>query len=277
MGCTATKITTILVAGWYIIVVLLVDPARQNGYVVHGLQNSVVLPKKPRKGSSSAAVVVVGTTGATGAVATAATAVTSARTRTRTTRLPTILRETGSNSNSNNAPNDEEIAQLEEKLTRMKEARAAEAAKAASAAAAAQQQQASASSFLPTSTVTSGPSSSLRSQRGLDSINMSEPSVEEVSIDMFLSEKWKERGAAVAATQREGGGGGSVGGAGGAGNAGGVLTSVLGVVAVAVLLAVFSQVPIGQENLSKYSAIKAPTELIDLGDLNRARNSGGDL
>jgi hypothetical protein len=84
---------------------------------------------------------------------------------------------------------------------------------------------------------------------------------EEVSIDMFLSEGWKEKEAAESS------------GTGG----GGTLTTIAGVLALVVGLAVFSQVPIGQEDLSKYSAIKAPTEQIDLGDLNKARNSMSDL
>ncbi|KAL3918813.1 MAG: hypothetical protein SGARI_007359, partial [Bacillariaceae sp.] len=77
---------------------------------------------------------------------------------------------------------------------------------------------------------------------------------EEVDIGMFLSEGWKEKETA------ESGGGG--------------LTGIIGAVALVLGLLAFSQVPIGQEDLSKYSAIKAPTEQIDLGDLNRARNAG---
>lgn len=84
---------------------------------------------------------------------------------------------------------------------------------------------------------------------------------EEVPIAMFLSEGWKEKEAAESS---DGGGGG-------------ILTTLAGVLALAVGLAVFSQVPVGQEDLSRYSAIKAPTEQIDLGDLNKARRSGGDL
>jgi hypothetical protein len=82
---------------------------------------------------------------------------------------------------------------------------------------------------------------------------------------MFLSEGWKEKEAA------------SVEGSSG----GGALTGIIGVVALMIGIAVFSQVPIGQEDLSKYSAIKAPTQQIDLGDLNKdARtrsSSSGDL
>jgi hypothetical protein len=88
----------------------------------------------------------------------------------------------------------------------------------------------------------------------------------DVPIEMFLSEGWKEKEAG----QSNGGGGGSSGG-------GGALTSILGVAALVIGLAMFSQIPIGQEDLSKYSAIKAPTERIDLGDLNRGRNNMADL
>jgi hypothetical protein len=84
----------------------------------------------------------------------------------------------------------------------------------------------------------------------------------DVPIEMFLSEGWKEKEAG----QSNGGGGG-----------GGALTSILGVAALVIGLAMFSQIPIGQEDLSKYSAIKAPTERIDLGDLNRGRNNMADL
>jgi hypothetical protein len=78
---------------------------------------------------------------------------------------------------------------------------------------------------------------------------------EEVPDNVFLSERWKEE-----ETSSEGGGGG--------------LTTILGAIGLAVVLAFFSQVPVGQEDLSRYSAIKAPTSQIDLGDLNRARNEG---
>jgi hypothetical protein len=78
---------------------------------------------------------------------------------------------------------------------------------------------------------------------------------EEVDIGMFLSEGWKEKEATES------------GGSGG-------LTGIIGAVALVLGLIAFSQVPIGQEDLSKYSAMKAPTEQIDLGDLNRARNAG---
>lgn len=148
-------------------------------------------------------------------------------------RVPTILRDTSSSSNSgNNADDDDEIAKLEEQLKKLKQDKAAA--------------QGTLSSPVPA--------------QGLDSIN-SGLSSEEVPIEMFLSEGWKEKDA----TQDGSDGGGAI------------LASVLGAVALAVFLAVFAQVPIGQEDLSKYSAIRAPTEQIDLGDLNRARSSGQDI
>lgn len=70
---------------------------------------------------------------------------------------------------------------------------------------------------------------------------------------MFLSEGWKE----VEEESSEGSGG---------------LTNILGAVGLALFLAIFSQIPIGQEDYSKYSSVTA-TERIDLGDLNRARQS----
>lgn len=50
---------------------------------------------------------------------------------------------------------------------------------------------------------------------------------------------------------------------------GSVVSNLLTAVAALVLLALFSQIPIGQEDLSKYSAQPASTSrTIDLGDLN---------
>lgn len=52
--------------------------------------------------------------------------------------------------------------------------------------------------------------------------------------------------------------------------------TVLATVGLVVALAFLSQVPVGQENLSRYSAVQTPSTQIDLGDLNRVR-SGGDI
>mmetsp|Transcript_18484 Transcript_18484/g.27922 ORF Transcript_18484/g.27922 Transcript_18484/m.27922 type:complete len:184 (-) Transcript_18484:203-754(-) len=47
-----------------------------------------------------------------------------------------------------------------------------------------------------------------------------------------------------------------------------ILTIALTVVGIVALVA-FSQVPVGQEDLSKYSSAKSGSQKIDLGDLNR--------
>ena len=91
-------------------------------------------------------------------------------------------------------------------------------------------------------------------------------SVEEASMDMFLSEGWKEarsgydpKNTATSIRKTEG------------------QNSAFGLIAkvVAGLLAVvvFSQIPVGQEDLSKYSSMKstAPKVSIDLGDMNRVK------
>ena len=51
---------------------------------------------------------------------------------------------------------------------------------------------------------------------------------------------------------------------------GSIVQNILTAVAVAVVLGIFSQIPIGDEGLSKYSAQAGPTvsRSIDLGDLN---------
>jgi hypothetical protein len=82
---------------------------------------------------------------------------------------------------------------------------------------------------------------------------------EEVSFDSMLSERWKERRNKNVETKEAGVNNG--------------LKAIFGAVGLVIVLALFSQVPIGQEDLSKYSAIKAPSEQIDLGDLNRVQKS----
>jgi hypothetical protein len=93
-----------------------------------------------------------------------------------------------------------------------------------------------------------------------------EEMLEEASMDMFLSEGWKEarsgydpKKTATATRQAEE-----------QGNALGLLTKVVGGILAVVL---FSQIPVGQEDLSKYSSIKsAPAKVsIDLGDTNRVK------
>ncbi len=83
--------------------------------------------------------------------------------------------------------------------------------------------------------------------------------LEEVPLEMFLTEQWKQQEADAEEGLSSGGG----------------LTNILYAVGAALLIALFSQVPIGQEDLSKYSVgTSPPVEQIDLGDLNRARRSG---
>jgi hypothetical protein len=83
-----------------------------------------------------------------------------------------------------------------------------------------------------------------------------EKKFDDVPLDMFMTEQWKVQEAESA---RSGGG----------------FSGVLYAVAAVLALALFSQVPIGQEDLSKYSVGNSPAaEQIDLGDLNRARRSG---
>jgi hypothetical protein len=83
--------------------------------------------------------------------------------------------------------------------------------------------------------------------------NLNDGVEEVVPESMFLSENWKEGDEETEASTS--------------------LTSVLSAVGLALVLVIFSQIPIGQEDLSKYSA-STSTEKIDLGDLNRARQSG---
>ena len=86
---------------------------------------------------------------------------------------------------------------------------------------------------------------------------ISEEALEEVPLDMFLTEQWKE--SEREATEGSGGG----------------LMNVLYAVGAVLFVVLFSQIPIGQEDLSKYSVGSSPAaEQIDLGDLNRARRAG---
>lgn len=93
-----------------------------------------------------------------------------------------------------------------------------------------------------------------------------EEMLEEASMDMFLSEGWKEaregydpKNTATATRQAE--------------EQGSLVGTVAKVVGAIVALVFFSQIPVGQEDLSKYSAIKSgPTKAtIDLGDTNRVK------
>lgn len=89
----------------------------------------------------------------------------------------------------------------------------------------------------------------------VDTESKEEEKLEDVPLEMFLTEQWKEQEADGSSS-------------------GGGITVVLYVIAAVLGLVLFSQVPIGQEDLSKYSVGNSPSEQIDLGDLNRARRSG---
>lgn len=54
------------------------------------------------------------------------------------------------------------------------------------------------------------------------------------------------------------------------GSGGGFLPTLVGGVLAIVVLALFSQVPVGQEDFSKYASVKTTSE-VDLGDLNADR------
>lgn len=59
------------------------------------------------------------------------------------------------------------------------------------------------------------------------------------------------------------------------GGVGSTMVAVVAAIGLAVVLGFLAQVPVGQEELSKYSSIKsgAVTQSIDLGDLNAARKA----
>lgn len=140
---------------------------------------------------------------------------------------------------------DDEIAKLEEQLRKLKEEKATE------------------------TTATTTTDSDTAPDDGDEEI------LEEASMDMFLSEGWKEARSgydpsSTATKIRKDEERGSL--------VGTVGTVVGGILA----LLLFSQIPVGQEDLSKYSSIKsgAPTTSIDLGDINRVKGQqsyGSDL
>eukprot|EP00533_Pseudo-nitzschia_delicatissima_P014594 CAMPEP_0197270600 /NCGR_PEP_ID=MMETSP1432-20130617/7408_1 /TAXON_ID=44447 /ORGANISM="Pseudo-nitzschia delicatissima, Strain UNC1205" /LENGTH=197 /DNA_ID=CAMNT_0042735911 /DNA_START=46 /DNA_END=639 /DNA_ORIENTATION=+ len=93
-----------------------------------------------------------------------------------------------------------------------------------------------------------------------------EEMLEEASMDMFLSEGWKEaregydpKNTATVTRQTE--------------EQGSLVGTLAKVVGGIVAIVFFSQIPVGQEDLSKYSAIKSgPAKTsIDLGDTNRVK------
>jgi hypothetical protein len=88
-------------------------------------------------------------------------------------------------------------------------------------------------------------------------VSTSPEELEDTPVQMFLTEQWKEQEASADGD-----------------SSGGGLMNALFAVGAALVIVFFSQIPIGREDLSKYSVGSSPaTELIDLGDLNRARRS----
>jgi len=86
-----------------------------------------------------------------------------------------------------------------------------------------------------------------------------EDKLEDAPLEMFLTEQWKVQEASA---DQQASGGSS-------------LMKIVYALGAILVIFLFSQIPIGQEDLSKYSVGSSPvTEQIDLGDLNRARRSG---
>ena len=96
---------------------------------------------------------------------------------------------------------------------------------------------------------------------------------EEIPISMFLSEGWKEG-------DNNNGNNGTIQNKQNNAEAdkGGIIGNLLKALGVVVVLIALSQIPVGQENLSKYSgSIKSgenpASTSIDLGDVNRVKNA----
>ena len=144
-----------------------------------------------------------------------------------------------STSSCSGGSKEEEIAKLEEQLRRLKEE-------------AEQEQQVSVAASGGTEEYATATSQAVTSIDGYVGRGPAKRPVKPT--EEMLSEAWKEGDSAS-----EQGGLGST------------LTTVLGTIAFVVILGLFSQVPLGQEDLSKYQAIKTSTQL-DLGDLNPVRS-----
>eukprot|EP00536_Pseudo-nitzschia_multiseries_P000774 jgi/Psemu1/300310/fgenesh1_kg.9_\ len=135
---------------------------------------------------------------------------------------------------------DDEIAKLEEQLRKLKEEKG---------------------EVVPTEATTTATTTTTAPVDADEEIPL-----EEASMDMFLSEGWKEArsnydpsNTATRKRQEEE-----------QGNVVGTIAKVAGGLLAVIL---FSQIPVGQEDLSKYSAIKSgpPTTTIDLGDINSVK------
>jgi len=168
-----------------------------------------------------------------------------------TTTLSMSSENDSSNSNSNSRSNskEEEIAKLEEQLKQLRQEAEQESGTAVVASSSQKQQQqkatvetvASSSSIGDTDFVGRGPA-----KRPV------QPQQE------MLSEAWKE--TTTTADEKNDSG------------IGGTIPSVVAGIAFLVLIGFFAQVPVGQEDLGKYQAVKTNTQ-IDLGDINPSRSS----
>mmetsp|Transcript_7344 Transcript_7344/g.15112 ORF Transcript_7344/g.15112 Transcript_7344/m.15112 type:complete len:218 (+) Transcript_7344:203-856(+) len=169
------------------------------------------------------------------------------------TVLEATTDENSSSSSSSSTDNkDDEIAKLEEQLRKLRDERSTGGGGGEEAS---------------TVAAASGTAIAAEDKAADDDEEMPE---EEASMDMFLSEGWKEArssydpGNTSTQTRRTEE----------RGNLVGTVAKVAGAILALVL---FSQIPVGQEDLSKYSAIKSgpAATSIDLGDINRVKGRGG--
>lgn len=139
----------------------------------------------------------------------------------------------------NYASKEDEIAALEEKLRKLREDTSSDD-----------------SDVAPTASSSASTSSSYSEVNG--DIETPPPSASTAVIEEpfseMLSESWKDSEAAENDDD------------------GGVVKNLLSALAVVAALIIFSQVPVGQDGLDKYSTAK-PSTTIDLGDLNQSRSS----
>jgi len=156
------------------------------------------------------------------------------------------------NNDDGNNSKDDEIAKLEEQLKKLKEGKSTVVAPSG-------EEKIEESASI-------APPSPLRT----DDADADEEVLEEASMDMFLSEGWKEAKSNydpsnTATNKRQ------------ADEQGSLIGTVVKVVGGILAVVLFSQIPVGQEDLSKYSAIKSGPAVttVDLGDTNRVKGQVG--